>query len=176
MLQAVFSTTSLLIWLLFIRTPSPSLRLKNFPPCEFCQEAELSRITQTQPVRVSLSRAKGTGSGPNQAHLPQPAMCRSQDHGERGSHSCSDGYGSKIRVTGRRGGAQSSGPAGSTQESKCGPSHSALCCQGPTATGPRPGSQQFSLQSAIRLINVLSAKSAGTETLTYAEPTYVNLK
>lgn len=165
MLQAVFSTSSLLIWLLFIRTPSPFLRLKNFPPCEFCQEAELSRITQTQPVRVSLSRAKGTG--PNQAHLPQLAMCRSQDHGERGSHSCSGGCGSKIRLPGRRGGVWSSGPAGPLRNPSEAP-HTLLCCQGPPATGPRPGSLQFSLQPAIRLINILSAKSAGTETLTYA--------
>lgn len=158
MLQPAFWTTSLLIWLLFIRTPSPFLHLKNFPPCEFCREAELSPIIQTQPVRVSLSRAKGTGIGPNQAHLPQLAMCWSQDHGERGSHSCSSGCGSKIRLPGRRGGVRSSGPAGSTQESKCGPSHSALRCQGPTATGSKPDSQQFSLQPTIRLINVLSAQ------------------
>lgn len=157
MLQTAFWITSLLIWLPFIRTPSHFLHLKNFPPCESCWEAVLSPVIQAQPISVSLSWAKGTGIGPNQVHLLQLAMCQSQDHGERGSHSCSGGCGGKIRLPGRRGGVWSFGPAGSTQESKCGPSHSAAVLSGPH--GHRAQARLAAvLWPTILLINVLSAQ------------------
>ena len=64
-----------------------SLCLKKLSPCESCWEAELSPMIQTQPVRFSLSQAKGAGIWPNQAHLLQLASYGSQDQGGRGGRS-----------------------------------------------------------------------------------------